>query len=98
MMGQVFDQGVKLAKLLNPALAGGPKVQVNVGAGGAATVSEVNPRQLAAMAVKELEQRGIPRESITGEMISTLLTDMGDESKRAKAIQGVVTKVEDENY
>jgi hypothetical protein len=97
-MGQVFDQGVKLAKLLNPSLSGGPKVQVNVGPGGTASVAEVNPRQLAAMAVKELEQRGIPREDITGEMIGTLLTDMADEGKRTKAVQGVVTRVEDETY
>jgi hypothetical protein len=48
--------------------------------------------------VKELEQRGIPREDITGEMIGTLLTDMADEGKRTKAVQGVVTRVEDETY
>lgn len=96
IMGQVFDQGVKLAKLLNPALSGGPKVQVNVGPGMSASISQMDPRKIAAMAVKELEQRGIPREEITGDMISTLLLDLSDDTKRAKAIQGVVTRVEDE--
>jgi hypothetical protein len=97
-LSSVFDQGVKLAKLRNPALVGGPKVQVNVGVPGAPSVSDINPRQLVSIAVKELEQRGIAREDITGDMISTLLSDMADEGKRNKAIQGVVTKVEDETY
>jgi hypothetical protein len=97
-LSNVFDQGVKLAKLRNPALNGGPKVQVNVGQGAGATVSQVNPRELVAVAVRELEERGIAREDITGDMISQLLTGMADESQRTKAIQGVVTQVEDEAY
>lgn len=90
MMGQVFDQGVKLAKLIDPSLAGGAKVQVNVN--GAASVSTTNPRQLIASAVRELESRGINREDITPEMIQGLLTGMNDESAKARAIEGTVVQ------
>ena len=88
MMGQVFDQGVKLAKLIDPNLAGGAKVQVNVN--GAASVSTTNPRQLIASAVRELESRGISREDITPEMIQGLLTGMNDEGAKNRAIEGTV--------
>lgn len=92
MMGQVFDQGVKLAKLIDPNLAGGTKVQVNVGAGGAAQVATSSPRQLIAGIVRELESRGIPREDITQEMIQGLLAGMNSEEVTAKAIQGTVVQ------
>ena len=48
MMSQLFEQGVKLAKLLNPDLRGGAKVSVNVGVGGSAQVQMGNPRQFTA--------------------------------------------------
>ena len=89
MMGQVFDQGVKLAKLIDPNL-NGSKVQVNVS--GAATVSATSPRQLIAAAVRELEARGVPREKITTEMIQGLLTGMNDESAKNRAIEGTVVQ------
>lgn len=90
MMGQVFDQGVRLAKLIDPSLAGGAKVQVNVN--GAASVSTTNPRQLIASAVRELESRGIAREDITSEMIQGLLTGMNDEGAKSRAIEGTVVQ------
>lgn len=90
VMGQVFEQGVKLAKLVDPNLRGGAKVQVNVGAGGAAAVSAGNPRQLIAAAVRELESRGIPRENITPELIQGLLSGMGSPEHARQAIEGTI--------
>lgn len=75
----VFDQGTKLVKLIDPSLAGGPKVQVNVGvgAGGSAQVNTgSDPKQLMATVVAELEASGIPREAIDGDMIKGVLRNM----------------------
>lgn len=96
-MGQVFDQGVKLAKLLEPGrFSGGAKVQVNVGAGGAAAIQTGNPRQLVAAAIRELEQQGVPRDKITSEMIQGVFEGMQNPDAQPKAIQGTVTEVRDE--
>lgn len=96
MMGQVFDQGVKLAKMVDPGRFSGPKVQVNVGQGGAASVSSGNPRQLIAAAVRELEARGISRENITTEMIQGLLTGMSNPEQARASIEGTVMSSQDE--
>lgn len=75
----VFDQGTKLVKLIDPKLAGGPKVQVNVGvgAGGTANISaQSDPRQLMATIVAELEASGIPRDQIDSSMIKGVLRNM----------------------
>ena len=90
MMGQVFDQGVKLAKLVDPGRFSGPKVQVNVGSGGAASIQSSNPRQLIAAAVRELEARGIKREDITTKMMEGLLTGMNNPESAQAAIEGTV--------
>lgn len=95
MMGQVFDQGVKLAKLVNPNLAGGARVQVNVGAGGT-SVTQFNPKQFVAEAVRALEARGIPREDITQEMIQGMLTGMNSEPAALQSVQGTVVKHEED--
>jgi hypothetical protein len=97
MMGQVFDQGVKLAKLVEPGrFSGGAKVQVNVGPGGAASVSASNPRQLVASTVQALVAQGVPREKITAEMIQGALEGMVNPDRQQKAIQGSVLEVKDE--
>lgn len=90
ILAQVFDQGVKLAKLVDPNLRGGSRVQVNVGAGGSATVAGANPRQLIAAAVRELESRGVAREDITQDMISGMLSGMADPAKAQRAIESTV--------
>lgn len=74
----VFDQGTKLVKLIDPKLAGGPKVQVNVGvgAGGTASIGVTDTRQLTAAIVAELESSGIPREQIDSTMIKGVLRSM----------------------
>lgn len=96
MMGQVFDQGMKLAKMVDPARFSGPKVQVNVAPGGAASVSSGNPRQLIAAAIRELEASGIKREEITTEMIQGLLTGMSHPEQARAAIRGTVVAKHDE--
>lgn len=81
LAGTLFSNGVKLAKLLDPTLNGGPKVQVNVGvgAGGQANVgvSTADPRQVTAGIVAELEAQGIPREQIDSKMIKGYLRKLG---------------------
>jgi hypothetical protein len=69
--GQLLTHGAKLAKLLNPALNGGPRVGVFVQGGNASVVQD--PKRMVAGLVAELEQSGIPREKITEEMILNLM-------------------------
>jgi hypothetical protein len=92
MVGQVFDQGVKLAKLLEPTrFSGGASVQVNVGTSGAASLSAGGPRQLVAQVVRELEQRGVPRNEITPAMVQATLEAMvATPEQKQKAIEGTV--------
>ncbi|ANA85873.1 hypothetical protein SEA_EXIGUO_9 [Gordonia phage Exiguo] len=70
MLNNVFKNGTTLAKLRNPAL-GRPAVQVNIGAAAqqAQAVEAADPRALAMTVITDLEQRGVPREEITQEMI-----------------------------
>lgn len=97
LMNQVFDQGVKLAKMLEPGrFTGGAKVQVNVGQGGAASISTGNPRQLVAAAIRQLESEGIPREKITTELIQGVFEGMQSPDSAQRSIQGTVTNVRDE--
>lgn len=83
----VFANGVKLAKLIDPSLAGGASVNVNVGVGvsTAGAVGASDPRQLVASVVAELEAAGIPREQITSDMIRGVLESLAGNSKQ-KAI------------
>lgn len=88
MLGQVFDQGAKLAKLLDPNLRGGTRVQVNVGAGGqAAVVANANPKQLVASVIRELEGRGIRREDITPDMVEGLIAGMLNPEQARRGIE-----------
>lgn len=89
ILNSLFDQGTKLAKLVNPALQR-PGVNINVGAGGAAAVGLTSPQQLISAAVRELEARGISRKDITPQMIEGLLTQMTQPEKAQQAIEGTV--------
>lgn len=72
----IFDRGVKLAKLVDPALAaaGGPKVSLRFTQNNA-SIQAATPQALMAGVVAELEARGVHRSKITPEMIRTLLGD-----------------------
>lgn len=92
---QLFNQGVQLAKLLDPNLRGGAKVQVNVG-GNAQVLTNATPNQVMGSIVRELESRGIARDKITPEMVSSLLQEMSAGKPKQEAIEGTVlgTKVD----
>lgn len=96
MFGQVFDMGVKLAKLVDPARFKTTGVQVNVGQGGSAQVV-MNPRQMAASAVRALEQQGIPRDQITPQMIKGMFEGMQNPENQQRSIEGTVLHSRQEN-
>lgn len=95
MLSQLFDQGTKLAKLVDPRLRGGG-VHVNVGAGAAAAIQVSNPSQAIGAVVRELEQRGYTRDQITPELIQGVLVSMAGEPKKKEAIEGAVISRDDE--
>lgn len=80
IINSLFDRGVKLAKLVNPALDGGPKVGVWVNGGqGAQVAVGSSAKQLTANIVAQLEEQGIERENITPEMIQGVLERTNDD-------------------
>ena len=86
---QIFTNATKLAKMVNPALNGGPKVQVNV-SGGQAAIQATTPNQMLGAMVRELEARGIPRDKITPDMITGMLSEMSGANQAPKVIEGRV--------
>lgn len=69
-LNTLFDRGVKLAKLINPALAVRANVNLNMNPKG---VSEVDVRALTKQAVAALEEQGIARKDMTPQMIMRML-------------------------
>lgn len=85
LINSLFSNGVKLAKLTNPELAGGTKVGVFVNGGqGAGVAVGSSASQLTAAIVRELEAKGIPRDEITPEMIGNVING---ESQTQPAIE-----------
>jgi hypothetical protein len=81
ILNSLFNNGVKLAKLVNPDL-NGKGVQVGIQLNGVATASIAaasSASQLTSSIVAKLEERGIPREDITPGMIAAVLADITDE-------------------
>lgn len=82
---QVFDNGVKLAKLINPNLegkgGGGTTVNVGINMGGqrpqvtAQRTDESHTRELAATVIAELEAEGYARSQITEAMVREKLQE-----------------------
>ena len=93
LINSVFDQGVKLAKLVDPSLRGGG-VNVHVGAGAAASVAIGNPRAMVAEIIRSLELQGIPRDKITPEMIQGVMEGMVDPAKQRQSIEASPTVIE----
>lgn len=77
IMNQLFTNGVKLAKLVDPTLSK-PMVQIN---NGAAAVQSSNPKQLMAAVVRAIEDSGVRREDITPAMVEDMLRKMGGVSQ-----------------
>lgn len=81
----LFDKGVKLAKLVDPAL-NRPGVSVGVqinGQGAIAAPPSATPQELAAHAVAALEARGYSRSEMTPELIEAVMTGMPVPVRRA---------------
>lgn len=73
VLTQMFDGGVKLAKLVNPALAAASAPKVGIQINNGHTIQAANPAALMAGLVKELEERGVDRSEITPEMVMGLI-------------------------
>lgn len=73
---RTFQNGVKLAQLIDPNLRSGAKVQVNVNGGNAAIVGQANEQDIVATVVRQLELQGTKREDITPEILENALAAM----------------------
>lgn len=92
---QLFDQGQKLAKLIDPSLRN-PKVQVNIGAGaGGQNNMMLDPRDFVGKAVAAIEAQGIKREDITDEMILNVLQGSGAQPTSPRTIEATPASVVD---
>jgi hypothetical protein len=87
---QLFQNGSKLAKMLDPARFAGPQVQVNVNNGASAAIQASTPNQVMGAIVRELESRGIPRDKITPIMVANLLEEMSGGQNAPEAIESHV--------
>lgn len=98
MIHGLMNDGLKLAKLLNPELNGGTKVQVNVGMapGGATQVAMGSPKQVIAGIVREFEMQGISRSEITTEMVQGVFKQITEGVPQQLAIEGEVISHEDD--
>lgn len=75
IINSVLDHGVKLAKLINPALAGGgAKIQINNTVAGAVGATSMTPQMFVAQVIASLEAQGIARHEIDDEMIHSFLS------------------------
>jgi hypothetical protein len=94
LMGQLFGQGEKLAKLIDPKLRGGVKVNIGVSQGGQAAfqINQGSPNALIAGVVRELESQGIPRDKITAEMIQGVLEGIAAGQDQHKIIEGTAVE------
>lgn len=75
ILNNTFTNGVKLAKLVDPALAAAGATKVGIIINGQQTALANRPNQLTAAAVAALEAQGIAREDITPEMILAMMQD-----------------------
>lgn len=97
MVNSLFAQGVQLAKLVDPALRGGVKVNVGIvnGTTGATTqISGSTPAELTGEVVRALELQGIPRDKITPELVMATLNGMRSPEDRTRAIEGTIVAEE----
>lgn len=84
-LNSLFNNGVKLAKLVDPSLTK-PAVSINVGNG--AQVAGAPPNAIMSDVIRSLEARGIAREDITPEMIAGVFRKMEEDAP--PAIEGKV--------
>lgn len=90
IIAQLFEQGRKLALLVDPNLAASQKSNFNINLNQQNnTIQASNPQELMAAIVQQLEAKGVPRSQITPDMVRKLL-NMGDDERR-NAIEAVAT-------
>lgn len=79
LIASMFEQGTKLAKLLDPKrFSQSPKVVTNIGVGSGGSLQLGGTPQTAIAAVmREFEMQGIAREDVTPEMVTALLSRIG---------------------
>lgn len=100
-LNQVFANGTKLAKLINPSL-GAPTVNINAGGGARPQVTsqrvgnESNTRELAATVIAELESEGFDRGSITEAMVKEKLQEYVKRDNDAQAAEYGMKEIEAE--
>lgn len=88
MLNAAFANGIKYAKILDPARFAAPKVNVNVGAGGQAAIGvsseRMSPAEISKQIVRELEEIGFTRAEITPKVVKEYLArHYGDDKGRA---------------
>jgi hypothetical protein len=78
LMSDVFKQGIELLKIVDPQYRASPG-RVNISVNGSGARAEITgndaSRQLASNAILALEQRGIPRDKITEDMLREFLME-----------------------
>lgn len=80
MLNATFANGIKLAKLIDPALRAGPKVAVQVnGAAGVSVGMGATPQQIMGGIIRAIEDMGIERKDITPKMIENMMRRMSGE-------------------
>lgn len=96
LSAQVFNQGLNLAKVLDPNLRASPKIQIAVN-GAAATVtsgtSSADPRQFSARMVKELQSSGVPLDKIDSQVVLDYMA--AKETADPVQIEAVLDKLRD---
>ncbi len=92
IINTLFDRGVKLAKLVDPALAatGAVRLNLNIGDTNNLQINASTPQALMAAIVDEFVRRGIPRENITPEMVMKVFES--PEDLKNKAIEAAVVE------
>jgi len=77
MLSALFKNGVTYAKLIDPALRAGPKVNVNVAGNSVSVGSErATPQAIMSEVIKAIESTGIERKDITPTMVRTMMERM----------------------
>lgn len=83
IMGSLMTNGVKLAKLIDPAL-NKPALALQINNNGAGSVASIvagaDPKQLAIAVTRQLVASGIPAESITPEMVMAVVNKAGQQA------------------
>lgn len=92
-MKDLFDAGVKVAKLIDPKLVGGGAT-INLGMiGGTAIIAEQTPQELMASTVRALEAQGVPRADITPDMIKGVLEGVANRTAVKEVVEVEATRL-----